>query len=58
MMGLGLGGAALIGAALVTAADLLSRTLLMPLEIPIGVITATLGAPWFLMLIVRKLRGK
>ncbi|ELB2899046.1 iron ABC transporter permease [Vibrio alginolyticus] len=57
MMGLGLGGAALIGAALVTAADLLSRTLLMPLEIPIGVITATLGAPWFLMLIVRELRG-
>ncbi|MGR5433257.1 FecCD family ABC transporter permease [Vibrio owensii] len=57
MMGLGLGGAAVIGAALVTAADLLSRTLLMPLEIPIGVITATLGAPWFLMLIVRKLRG-
>ncbi len=57
MMGLGLGGACLIGSALVTAADLLARTLLMPLEIPIGVITALIGAPWFLTLIIKKLKG-
>tara|TARA_Y100000588_G_scaffold57111_1_gene55004 strand:+ start:4913 stop:5902 length:990 start_codon:yes stop_codon:yes gene_type:complete len=57
MMGLGLGGACLIGSVLVTAADLLARTLLIPLEIPIGVITALIGAPWFLTLIIKKLKG-
>ncbi len=56
MLGLGLTGACIIGATLVTIADMFSRTLLMPLEIPIGVITAAIGAPWFLMLIMRKLR--
>lgn len=57
LMGLGLGGASVIGAMLLTVADVLARTLLMPLEIPIGVITAILGSPWFLMLIIRNLRG-
>ncbi|WP_370577397.1 FecCD family ABC transporter permease [Photobacterium sp. BZF1] len=52
----GLLGAAIIGAALLTLADLLARTLLMPLEIPIGVLTALMGAPWFLYLIIQRAR--
>ncbi|WP_112480036.1 FecCD family ABC transporter permease [Vibrio variabilis] len=47
---------ALIGASLLTIADYLSRTLLSPLEIPIGVLTATMGAPWFLYLIINRAR--
>jgi iron complex transport system permease protein len=34
--------------------DLISRTLLPPFEIPIGVITACLGAPWFIFLLKTK----
>lgn len=56
MLGLGLIGSAAIGASLVITADLLARTLLMPLELPIGVLTAMIGAPWFLYLILGKLR--
>ncbi|GAM56572.1 ferrichrome transport system permease protein fhuB [Vibrio ishigakensis] len=55
MLGLGLIGSAAIGASLVITADLLARTLLMPLELPIGVLTAMIGAPWFLYLILGKL---
>jgi len=42
---------ALLGAILVLAADLAARTLRAPAEIPIGVVTALLGAPFFLYLI-------
>jgi iron complex transport system permease protein len=34
--------------------DILSRTLFPPLEIPIGVITAILGAPVFIFLLKRR----
>lgn len=37
--------------------DLLSRTILPPLEIPIGVITALLGTPTFIFLLKRKLKN-
>jgi iron complex transport system permease protein len=38
-------------------ADTLARTLLAPVEIPIGVITAFFGAPFFLFLAVRAGKG-
>lgn len=44
---------ALFGAALLTAADIVSRTAVAPAEIPIGIITALLGGPFFLYLLVR-----
>lgn len=48
--------AALLGAFLVLAADLLARTINAPAEIPIGVVTSLLGAPFFLYLIDRRKR--
>ena len=42
---------ALVGAAFVVIADLLARTLLAPVEIPVGIITALIGAPFFLYLL-------
>lgn len=47
---------ALLGAILVLAADLLARTVNAPAEIPIGVVTSLLGAPFFLYLIQRRKR--
>ena len=44
---------ALAGAAFVVIADLLARTLLAPVEIPVGIITALIGAPFFLYLLRR-----
>jgi iron complex transport system permease protein len=45
---------ALFGAAFLVACDLLARTLLSPVEIPVGVVTAMIGGPFFLWLLVRK----
>lgn len=39
---------ALLGAALMLFADGLSKTLTAPIEAPIGVVAALIGAPWFL----------
>ncbi|MET3822394.1 iron complex transport system permease protein [Burkholderia sp. PvR073] len=44
-------GAALLGALLTLAADLAARTIAAPAEIPLGVLTALLGAPFFLVLL-------
>jgi iron complex transport system permease protein len=46
-------GSALLGAALLLAADLIARTLVAPAELPIGVVTALIGAPFFLWLLLR-----
>jgi iron complex transport system permease protein len=46
-------GAALLGASLLLGADLVARTLVAPAELPIGVVTAALGAPFFLGLLIR-----
>lgn len=43
----------LAGAAFLTLADLVARTVLSPTEIPIGVITAFVGVPFFLVLLRR-----
>lgn len=45
--------AALTGALLVLSADTLSRNLAPPLEMPAGVLTAVLGAPYFIFLLYR-----
>jgi iron complex transport system permease protein len=44
---------ALMGALIVVAADLLARRLFSPLELPVGVFTALVGAPYLMWLIVR-----
>jgi iron complex transport system permease protein len=46
--------AALFGAAFVVGCDLVARTVLAPVEVPVGVVTAMLGGPFFLWLLVRR----
>jgi ABC-type Fe3+-siderophore transport system permease subunit len=48
---------ALLGAILVVVADALGRGLLPPLEIPAGIVTTLIGAPYFLLLVRREVRG-
>ncbi len=45
---------ALLGASLLLAADLLARTMVSPAEMPIGIITAVLGGPFFIFLLIRR----
>ncbi|NVO25007.1 FecCD family ABC transporter permease [Donghicola mangrovi] len=45
--------AALMGASLLLLADLISRVIVAPAELPIGIVTATLGGPFFLWLLLR-----
>ena len=48
---------ALLGSLLVLAADTSARTLLAPSEIPIGILTALLGVPLFILVVRRSLRA-
>lgn len=45
---------ALFGAAFLVLCDLIARTAMAPLEIPVGVVTALIGGPFFLWLLVKK----
>ncbi|MOA05190.1 putative siderophore transport system permease protein YfhA [compost metagenome] len=45
--------AALAGSLLVLVADTAARTVLMPLDIPAGVFTAGVGAPFFIYLLYK-----
>jgi iron complex transport system permease protein len=45
---------ALMGGALLCVADLVSRSILPPMELPAGVVTAIIGSPYFLYLLRRK----
>ena len=45
--------AALFGATLLIGADIIARTAVAPAEIPIGILTALLGGPFFLYLLIR-----
>jgi iron complex transport system permease protein len=47
-------GAALLGAILAVAADVVARTIVSPAELPIGILTTFLGAPFFLGLLLRQ----
>lgn len=44
----------LLGAAIMLGADTLARTLAAPAELPIGIVTAAIGAPFFLVLLLRQ----
>ena len=44
----------LVGALLLLIADDLARTLAAPMELPVGVLTALLGGPFFLYLLKRR----
>lgn len=46
--------AALLGASLLLGADMISRTIIAPAELPIGIVTAILGAPVFLWILLRR----
>ncbi|MEM9330607.1 MAG: iron ABC transporter permease [Pseudomonadota bacterium] len=45
---------AILGACLMIFADMIARTIVAPAEMPIGIITALAGAPFFIWLLVRK----
>ncbi|HZK43864.1 MAG TPA: iron ABC transporter permease [Syntrophomonadaceae bacterium] len=44
----------ILGALILIVGDALARTMFQPLEIPVGIITAILGAPFFFFLLYRK----
>ncbi|MGF1644637.1 MAG: FecCD family ABC transporter permease [Thiotrichales bacterium] len=48
---------ALLGATLLLLADLLARTAVAPAELPIGIVTAAIGGPFFLWLLGRRQQG-
>ncbi len=48
--------ATLMGSILLVAADLIARVAIIPAELPIGIVTALLGAPFFLWLLRREAR--
>ncbi len=45
---------ALLGALLLVCADILARTVFAPAELPVGIITSALGAPFFISLLRRQ----
>lgn len=51
-------GSALGGALVLTLADLLARTIVAPAELPIGILTALLGTPVFLWILLREKRQR
>jgi iron complex transport system permease protein len=52
-----LAGAGLLGALLVVIADTAARTVAVPAELPLGVFTALVGAPFFVGLLLRERRA-
>jgi iron complex transport system permease protein len=45
--------AAMLGGVLVVIADLFGRVMFAPLEIPCGIVTAAIGAPYFVYLLIK-----
>ncbi|MEJ2127112.1 MAG: iron chelate uptake ABC transporter family permease subunit [Candidatus Bathyarchaeota archaeon] len=45
---------ALLGAIVLIVCDTLARTLMSPAEIPVGIITALLGSPFFVYLLIKR----
>ena len=52
----GIVGSFLLGALMLVGADLIVRVLFTPVEVPAGTVTAIIGAPYFLFLLMRKQR--
>ncbi len=46
----------LLGGGLLVLADFMARTLMPPVEIPVGIVTSLFGAPFFLMLLIAQLK--
>lgn len=46
--------ATMFGASFLIGCDVLARTVMAPLELPVGIITAVLGGPFFLWLLIRR----
>jgi iron complex transport system permease protein len=46
--------AALFGGAFLIVCDVIARTIIAPVELPVGIITAVIGGPFFLWLLVRR----
>jgi iron complex transport system permease protein len=44
----------LFGAAFLVSCDLIARTVMAPIELPVGIVTAMIGGPFFIWLLVRK----
>jgi iron complex transport system permease protein len=51
-------GSALLGGVLMVTADMVARKLVAPAELPIGILTAIIGAPFFLWILFRGRRGQ
>jgi iron complex transport system permease protein len=51
-------GSALAGAIVLTLADTLSRTIVAPSELPIGILTALLGTPFFIYILWEQKRNR
>jgi len=51
-------GAVLIGASLLMLADTAARTMIAPMQLPVGVLTALFGVPVFLLLLNRSYGGR
>jgi iron complex transport system permease protein len=47
--------AALFGATFLITCDVIARTIIAPVELPVGIVTAVIGGPFFLWLLVRKM---
>jgi iron complex transport system permease protein len=47
---------ALFGATLLVLADLVCRTIIAPAELPIGIVTAIIGTPLFILLLYKQKR--
>ena len=48
---------ALLGAALLTGADTIARLLVIPAELPVGLVTSLLGGPFFLWLLINNIKA-
>jgi len=51
-------GAAILGAAVLVFSDLIARTIVTPAELPIGILTAIIGAPVFIYIIMTERRKR
>ena len=47
-------GSALLGITLILTSDILARTAAAPAELPLGIITSLIGAPFFIWLLIRQ----
>lgn len=54
----GLPAVALVGASFTIAADLVARAVISPLELPVGIITALVGGPFFIWLLRRDAKNR